>query len=55
MLMALSPVLVGSQSASAFPKGDSVIGFDYDITTTTHIKKPSTSSVNTARPRRRSA
>jgi hypothetical protein len=37
--MAFTPMLVGSQSASAFPKGDSVIGFDYNITATTHIKK----------------
>ena len=38
-LMALSPVLLNAQSASAFPKGDSVIGFDYKIDATTHIKK----------------
>ena len=39
LLLACSPVVVGAQAASAFPKGDSVIGFDYKIDATTHIKK----------------
>ena len=39
MLTAFSPLVLGAQSASAFPKGDSVIGFDYKIDATTHIKK----------------
>lgn len=39
MLTAFSPVVLGAQSAQAFPKGDSVIAFDYKIDATTHIKK----------------
>ncbi len=39
MLTAFSPFVLGAQSAHAFPKGDSVIGFDYTIDATTHIKK----------------
>jgi hypothetical protein len=39
VLLACSPVVLGAQSASAFPKGDSVIAFDYHIDATTHVKK----------------
>ena len=39
LVMAFSPLLVSAQSASAFPKGDSVIAFDYNIVATAHVKK----------------
>jgi hypothetical protein len=39
LLTAFSPIVLGAQSASAFPKGDSVIAFDYIIDATTHIAK----------------
>lgn len=39
MLTALTPLALGAHSAQAFPKGDSIIGFDYKIDATTVIKK----------------
>jgi hypothetical protein len=39
MLTAFSPLVMGAHAAQAFPKGDSIIGFDYKIDATTVIKK----------------
>jgi hypothetical protein len=39
VLLAFSPLLLNAHAASAFPKGDSVIAFDYNVVATTHVKK----------------
>jgi hypothetical protein len=39
LLLAFSPVVLGAERAGAFPEGDSVISFNYNIVATTHIKK----------------
>ncbi len=39
LLMAFSPLLLDAHSATAFPKSDSVIAFDYNVVATAHVKK----------------